>query len=45
MILTLVILWNESTSISINNNTIGEFQIHKNRDCIKFRWFFEKLLK
>ena len=38
-------LWNESTSITINNNTIGEFQIHKNRDCIKFRWSFEKLLK
>ena len=37
--------WNESSSISINGVTIGEFQIHNNRDCIKFRWAFEKLLE
>jgi len=36
--------WNESSSIIINNNTIGEFQIHNHRDCIKFRWSFEKIL-
>ena len=36
--------WNESSSISINGVTIGEFQIHNHRDCIKFRWSFEKLL-
>ncbi len=36
--------WNESSSIIINGNTIGEFQIHNHRDCIKFRWSFEKLL-
>jgi len=36
--------WNESTTISINKKNIGEFQIHNHRDCIKFRWFFEKLL-
>ena len=36
--------WNESSCISINGITIGEFQIHNNRDCIKFRWSFEKLL-
>ena len=36
--------WNESSSIKINNITIGEFQIHKKRDCIKFRWAFENLL-
>jgi hypothetical protein len=36
--------WNESSSILINNITIGEFQLHKHRDCIKFRWSFEKLL-
>ena len=36
--------WNESTSLLIDNNTIGEFQVHKHRDCIKFRWAFEKLL-
>lgn len=37
-------LWNESSSISINGVTVGEFQVHNNRDCIKFRWCFEKLL-
>lgn len=36
--------WNESSCIIINNNTIGEFQIHNHRDCIKFRWSFEKIL-
>lgn len=38
-------IWNESSSISINNITIGEFQIHKNRDCVKFRWYLEKILQ
>ena len=37
-------LWNESSTISIDNITIGEFQVHNHRDCIKFRWSFEKLL-
>lgn len=37
--------WNESSSIIIGNITIGEFQIHTHRDCIKFRWAFEKLLE
>ena len=36
--------WGESSSISINNITIGEFQIHNHRDCIKIRWAFENLL-
>jgi hypothetical protein len=36
--------WNESSCIMIDNNTIGEFQIHNHRDCIKFRWVFEKIL-
>ena len=36
--------WNESTCIIINGIVIGEFQIHTHRDCIKFRWSFEKLL-
>ena len=36
--------WNESSCIIINNNTIGEFQIHNHRNCIKFRWSFEKML-
>lgn len=37
--------WNESTTIIIDGITIGEFQIHNHRDCIKFRWSFEKMLK
>jgi hypothetical protein len=36
--------WNESSCIIINGIRIGEFQIHNHRDCIKFRWSFEKLL-
>ena len=36
--------WNESSSISICDKNIGEFQIHNHRNCIKFRWSFEKLL-
>lgn len=37
--------WNESTTLYFDNKSLGEFQIHKNRDCIKFRWKFENLLK
>ncbi len=41
-------LWNESSTIYIKNNgkniSIGEFQFHNNRDNIKFRWCFEKVL-
>ncbi len=37
-------LWGESSTISIGSVTIGEFQVHNHRDCIKFRWAFEKLL-
>lgn len=37
-------VWNESSSIVINGKTIGEFQIHNHRNCIKFRWCFEKIL-
>jgi hypothetical protein len=36
--------WNESTTIKINNISIGEFQVHNHRDCIKFRWCFENLV-
>ena len=42
-------VWNESTTISIEKNgktiSIGEFQVHKHRDCIKFRWCFENIIK
>lgn len=37
--------WNESTTISIQNKTIGEFQVHNHRDNIKFRWNLLNILK
>ena len=38
-------VWGESSTISINDKTIGEFQVHNHRDCIKFRWAFENLIE
>lgn len=43
-------VWNESSTILITNQgrkevAIGEFQVHNHRDCIKFRWCFENVLK
>ena len=41
--------WNESTTVSIIQHDksygIGEFQIHNNRNTIKFRWNLAALLK
>jgi len=37
--------WNESTTVKVNNISIGEFQIHNNRDNIKFRFNLKNLLK
>jgi hypothetical protein len=37
-------VWNESTTIKINSNSIGEFQVHNKRNCIKFRWSLEQML-
>ncbi len=37
--------WNESSSYRYNNLSIGEFQFHSNRDCIKFRFNLRNLLK
>ena len=36
--------WN-SAQIIYDNNKIGEFQIHNNRDCIKFRFYMLNLNK
>lgn len=36
--------WNESTTVSIQDVSIGEFQVHNHRDNIKFRWCFENLI-
>jgi hypothetical protein len=30
--------------LKYDGTTIGEFQVHKNRDCLKFRFSFENLL-
>ncbi len=41
--------WIESTTVYYIFNKImvpiGEFQIHNNRDTIKFRWHFDKIIK
>lgn len=36
--------WNESTTLKLNGESIGEFQVQKHRDCTKFRWNFENVL-
>ena len=36
--------WNESSSITINGLSMGEFQVHNNRDNIKFRWNLGNLM-
>ena len=36
--------WNESTSVTINGYSMGEFQFHNHRDNIKFRWNLGNLL-
>ena len=41
--------WNESNSVKYINNgksiSIGEFQVHKNRNCFKFRFNIKNILK
>ena len=36
--------WNESNTVKYDGTTIGEFQIHKNRNCYKFRFQMNNLL-
>jgi hypothetical protein len=36
--------WNESITVKYDNVSIGEFQIHRNRDSIKFRFILDNLL-
>lgn len=36
--------WNESTTLKYKGITIGEFQLHNHRDCIKFRWNHKNLM-
>lgn len=37
--------WNESNTVKYNNISIGEFQVHKNRNCYKFRFNLINLIK
>ena len=37
--------WKESTTIKYKKVSIGEYQIHNERDCIKFRFHFQNVLK
>ena len=37
--------WNESNTVKYNNISIGEFQVHNNRQCYKFRFNFKNLIK
>ena len=36
--------WNESNTVKYCGITIGEFQIHKNRNCLKFRFNMKNLI-
>ena len=36
--------WKSSNQLLINNKVLGEFQIHNNRDCFKFRFNMKTLL-
>lgn len=36
--------WKEGITVKYNNVSIGEFQFHRNRDCIKFRFLLKNLL-
>lgn len=37
--------WNESCTVKYDGYSIGEFQIHNNRDCFKFRFNLGGLIK
>lgn len=36
--------WNESNTVKYDGVTIGEFQVHQNRNCYKFRFNMKNLL-
>lgn len=38
-------LWNESNTLKYNGITLGNFQDHKNRNCFKFRFNMDGILK
>lgn len=37
--------WNESNTVKYNGISIGEFQVHRNRNCFKFRFNLTNLIK
>ncbi len=37
--------WNESSTLKYDGITIGEFQVHRNRDCFKFRFNMKGISK
>lgn len=37
-------VWNESNTVKYNGISIGEFQVHQNRNCYKFRFNMKNLL-
>jgi hypothetical protein len=37
--------WNESTTVKYDNISIGEFQAHQKRNCLKFRFNIEGVIK
>ena len=37
--------WNESNTLKYRGITIGEFQVHNNRSCYKFRFVLDNFLK
>ncbi|MEE3411069.1 MAG: hypothetical protein VZQ47_01220 [Treponema sp.] len=37
--------WNESNTVKYDGLSIGEFQVHKNRSCFKFRFNLQNLLQ
>ncbi len=40
-----LVSWNESCTVKYDGISIGEFQVHNNRDCFKFRMNFGGLMK
>lgn len=37
--------WKESCTLKYNNVSIGNFQVHNNRDCFKFRFIMKSIMK
>lgn len=37
--------WNESNTVYYDGISLGEFQVHNNRNCFKFRFNFRNLIK